>query len=545
MKLLDSIFFPLGHFENSILYFLRLNNIFPDPLLIKDLCSKHPDYPSLYAYSNILERFGVAGAAYRLTEEEVCSEVPPPFVVLTRELNHSGHDLFEIVVGISDAFLTVYNPAIDGNRKISKNKFNGIYKGIAFVIKHKREPKEYLHNVNSADSNWWNFQVSASYFAFFLLFFVSLLFVYQILLGKHIATVYTSIIGILSLFGLIISFILGSIDKASRNRIIQKFCNLGNRTNCKHVSNHSESTLGGFSLANLAAAYFSTSIVFNLFVLTGANVGLGHSLISVIALCVIPYSLYVQARVIKTYCALCVLILVVIASEALVWWLSDVFQGRLVLVDMILGIAVWCIVYVMFLLFFQRGSLQNIYSDRNSEKAASLLRFKNNQLVFRSFISQFQKVTSIDSKIVLSSGSSSDVLTVVSSPLCGPCSTMHKELDVLMSVKTSITVHLLFAVRENDVLARTVALHLLHLSKISDSSVLKSILVEWYSTQDYNDFRAKYPVVESSLIECEDELRSMALWCSSNKINQTPTRIFNDSVLPSIYNIEDLEYLIK
>ena len=65
----------------------------------------------------------------------------------------------------------------------------------------------------------------------------------------------------------------------------------------------------------------------------------------------------------------------------------------------------------------------------------------------------------------------------------------------------------------------------------------------WYQdhNKSYEKWNMSFPAED---LDIDSILKKQNEWCEKNKIQYTPTILFNDRELPSNYGIEDIKYLM-
>jgi len=134
-------------------------------------------------------------------------------------------------------------------------------------------------------------------------------------------------------------------------------------------------------------------------------------------------------------------------------------------------------------------------------------------------------------------------VTIVSNPFCKPCSFATNEVIILYNVY-GFKINIIYAVSEDsESKDYKVAKYLLqYKKKYGEEEYLKHIR-KWYKDgiKNWADF------IQNSDFENNDIellLQKHAAWCKQTQVNYTPLILINDKVLPSIYNIQDIKYLI-
>ena len=82
------------------------------------------------------------------------------------------------------------------------------------------------------------------------------------------------------------------------------------------------------------------------------------------------------------------------------------------------------------------------------------------------------------------------------------------------------------------------------LHALSDKDIVKQAMYDWYEQKqkDYDAWAKVYPV---KLNEAEyNKINKQKAWCEMAEIKGTPTMLLNGYVIPDMYRLNDLKYMI-
>src|ERR1700748_2771398 len=88
---------------------------------VSEELERHPDYYSLAAFSDVLDRIKVPNAAYKLAIEQL-SEVPVPYIA------HLSRKEFGVITHFDESFVTVSTERWN-NKRFTAAEFKKMYSG--------------------------------------------------------------------------------------------------------------------------------------------------------------------------------------------------------------------------------------------------------------------------------------------------------------------------------------------------------------------------------------------------------------------------------
>ena len=124
---------------------------------------------------------------------------------------------------------------------------------------------------------------------------------------------------------------------------------------------------------------------------------------------------------------------------------------------------------------------------------------------------------------------------------------MHPDIHHLLEVMPNLQLQIIFTATSKEADSRSFPVkHFYAILEEYGVEVLDKALNDWYTSKekDYHDFVNKYPV-KGKLEKFDERLDEMAAWCHLNDISYTPTIFINGYELPGMYEVADLQYLLK
>lgn len=339
--------------------------------------------------------------------------------------------------------------------------------------------------------------------------------------------------GIPLIFGCIFTSILFLNLLGKSDPLVDKLCNATSFTDCNTVSNSKYASFYGIHLSTLALTYFlSQLITFSFIIDNEASYPLLQTFYSVSALIVLPvccYSFWTQFKI-NRLCTLCLFTLLSLIAEAII----AIHHYPLALNHeacfdwIIIGILIFA-----FLQALQGYSEKKRLSDRLHIK---LLTFKR---MAKTIQTESKAITIPDLSIHISeqSGKSTTDITAFISPSCNHCKeTLAKILDLSESRKDLISLSIILGrTSANDV---KIIREWISLYK-QDKALFLQFLRKWCRNESTD-----FPVLNSSEKDYADLESSFNDTITKNRITSFPRLVINGRLFSTLYEPEDLEYLI-
>lgn len=524
------------------LFFDAMNVRVSKGTITKEL-HEHPDYPSLLSLSDVLSNYGVQTLAFTMDMTRF-SELPVPFITVIKD-HEENTDLFTIVRSVKDNNITYYNT--NANRWVTAgyNKFKEIFiSGIVLIADKENaiDENEYARN------KWKDVQnsistVSAFYSIPVLVIGASFFLLFQT--GSQ--AVLPVLFALVTLAGAIVCSLLLWYEVDKHNPILQKICTGGKKMNCSAILSSRHSTILGKSWSVIGFVYFAGSILLILFTsILNSSIQSFLAWFNIMALPYTIFSIFYQWRVARQWCLLCLMVQFVLVAQFIIaffagWHVALNFTGIPVI-----GIA------VAYLLPFLIANLllPEYKAAKDGKQHRSVLqKLKHTPGVLDALLLQQPAVheSTEGLGIVLGSPHARHKIIKVCNPYCAPCAKAHKPLEELLNNNPDVQLRIVFLANNNEIdHTRWPAKHLLAIAAMNNPDYTKRALDDWYlpEEKDYDVFSAKYPL-NGELKQQEPKIDAMSYWCTSMRVNFTPTFFVNGYQLPPQYDATDLKYFLS
>lgn len=494
----------------DLLKYSELKNAFEENFL------SHPNYPSLYAITDSLSLLGVDNVAAQVPKDQFF-DLPPfflsflnnEFVLVERKQNevHLVNEDFQTQILKTEAFLKEWDGvvlAVEENQKITAEQYD--YK------------------------NW-------KYLSLILLSFIIYYF------NNHLTVTFVSFFGFaLSILGFGIGLLIleekfGDTD----NPIVSKLCSFSEHTSCASVVKYSSDILPKWlDFSDLPIIFFGTAISVQL--LDDGAIYL-VSLLSLISLPIVGYSIWLQKTKVKKWCALCLSVSCIILLLSSIQLLSPkeyTFKNNLYF--FVIGLLVLGIWFIIKHFLSNAAELKKENMD--------LKKFKRNFTVLKTLLKPVSNYEQLDlmNGILIGEKDATVNLTLLLSPSCSHCHTAFKEaLDLYKQFDEKIGITIVFNVNPKNIINTylEVVFTLLHINTNQKENVLKA-LSDWHlDRMPMENWLLKWNHATDDFEVEHQQLLQQYEWCQYNNFNYTPVRLVNGSLYPSEYTIQDLKYFIS
>lgn len=494
---------------------------------IKTLLTEHPDYPSLLAVSDSLSKWKVPHQTYKIEKIDYSAELLSyPFI--THVKLNGGQ--FILVHSITQGCIR-YSDERDNNAQMSESEFLIRWNGIVLYAEKSNISGEPDYKTVLL-KNWVN-RLRLPF-----LFAVLMLTMFTLMSHSYTTWNYWGLCGV-KLLGTAVSILLLMQNIGVSNPRLQNLCSLG-KNNCNTIlASKAAMAFSWLSWSEVGLLYFAGSLISFLLHPEALN------LLAWLSFACLPYTVYsiVYQIKIKNWCVLCC------TAQALLWVDASLFAFEypfamafnsstifFLIIYFMLPLAVW---------FSLKPLL--IKSSQVYQLNQQLRKFKYNSNLFEILLTN-QRHHSISEDlmpVVLGDPEAKIVITIISNPYCGPCSTAHRILDEWLDEHNDICVKIVFAIaNSDDKLRMKVARHFISLNMLNDKVLIKEALSDWFEQnhKKYETWAKRYPVYINA--KSEEIIAKQKAWCSMVEVQFTPTILINGYKLDDPYSLEDAKYLI-
>lgn len=498
--------------------FLKLNNFSSVTSNFEDYYQSHPNFPSLFALTDTFSSLNIENIAARVDKNQY-NELPENFLGYVIASDKTVQ--LALVHKINDAVELTFEGEKPEHQSIQS--FMDRWNGIVVAI----EP---------AEAQQQKLQISFSF---------TLLFAAVALEGTFILfnSIYLNSWYMIMFSTYIIGGLLGVLivrEKFNNNpSASSKICSIGANTSCDSVIKSEQATLTKWvDFSDLGILFYGSAMV--AMIIEPESFGLINAL-SLFAIPLIMYSLWVQRTILKTWCILCLGLSTVLLVQALFSLLLGISfsQGTTELL--------FSIVVIGFLWFLIRSLLQSNVAFLKSN--TDLLRFKRDFDIY-GFLRQSIPVTTDAisvGKIKIGASTNPVSVAIIISPSCGHCDeAIQQAFELYQENPNRIKLEVFYNMNpenhENPYveIARTI----LQIAK-SDQGKAIEALTDWHVKQ-VNRVKWKEKWGQEKIDpEIDNWMETHYKWCLDNEFNYTPVRVVNDSILSKHYTIKELRYFIS
>lgn len=503
--------------QNTLSHLLRLNHYSEIPT--KDFSLQllsHPDYPHLKAITDTFDYFGIPNIAAAFPKES-WEQLPDTFLALLVPEFALG---YATVRRIGSAFELTFEGS---SKKYTSKEFLEIWNGSIAAI----EPQPQKRSVTVGQ---WQIPTLSA---------LGLL----ILIMMNWQTPSVILFGALTLMGLIVSYLIAQESAGIKSTAAAAVCGIMSKPeSCRDVINSDQGKVfGKLKLSDLTVSFFVT--IFITTIVLGFNSS-AMLLTYTLALPVILISIYLQAMVLKKWCALCLTITAIILPQfALIALTRSAFDfqvlylAKMFMIGLVVTIA-W---------FMIKGNAA--MSTSLMQLKADFMKFKRTEGLFEAILNQSvakNPMTYEASRLHFGSRDPLVKMSVALNPFCGYCVKNFGIYDRILSrFGEKIGLTLLLPVdpsHEDDMTRICLAVTDIYISEEPEASW--AALKAWFAERDTVKWLAEYsnskgPHESKAILEAQSQ------WCKENRIGYTPATLINNRLYPIEFKSEDLDFAIE
>lgn len=330
------------------------------------------------------------------------------------------------------------------------------------------------------------------------------------------------------------------------------FCRSDAKVDCNQVINSNGAKIfSWFDLTDACIIYFAGNLL-SLFFCSLASRETElieiRTIVSFLSIPFILFSLTYQKMVIKKWCTLCLMIVLVLLVDLGVeaYFKSSGFQNKVLLLDVFIYLAgfalisaIWFGMKSMFLIVNKLKEVELTFD--------SIIRSPN---FITLLIEQFPKIETMSSPYFIEIGNPEGGLKlhVFISPMCPSCARIYPLISKLIS-DDRISLKLLICPNRNsddkvfEFTRRTISFY-----KLMEIEKVKNGLSSWFelyqNEKSYKWFQDNMPI-EDNEVRYNEIIDNNIEILNKLGIDLVPTFVINDSIFPSEYGIEILEASIR
>jgi len=478
----------------------------------------HPNYPSLYAITDSLSLLSIENIAVKIPKEQFI-ELPENFLAIYQD----G------IVLVSKTLTSIAVLTEDGKKKnLTFNEFISDWNQIVIAI----EPNPILKNNSKKTSSKWYLSILPC------IALISLSLFFNSYSLEALLLLLTSIIGLI--FGI---FVLQE-KLGITNEVASKLCSLNLNTSCNSVIKSNRSDINKWvDFSDLPLLFFSISVLSIL--INPKDSAILVSFLSLSAIPIIAYSIWLQKFELKKWCVLCLLISSVILLQSLFFVLLTTSFVNIMSVNSF-GVLFSGIVLSSLWFLVKPILTQKIKFER---EANELTRFKRDYKIFKFLSKDIPTVKGLDVLKGLSFGDAKSKvqITIIISPSCVHCHKAFQEAyELIKKFPERVSLNVLFNINpENDNNPYKIVVEsLLVINNLIPDKVEEAI-VDWHiNKMELEVWKQKW-VVEHTDMSVNHQIYEQYQWCLKNQFNYTPVKIVNNQMFPNEYEINELKYFLN
>ena len=491
----------------------------------EDLYKGHPYCYTLYGLQQMLSRYNVKTAAVKLQNKSEMANLDTPFLA-------EAYNDIVIVKRIAKGQKIVY----DWYGQEMNSDFGDFEKestGVIMQIFPDESSKEPNYRVHKRTENIG----MVEYVCMGLLF---LLLLAVLGLGNCVSTISIAFI-LTNMIGAAISYLIIRKTLNYDSVLADKICQMSKVATCNDVLQSKAAKLfNRYGWGEIGFGYFAISAV-SAFVMPNLTHVL--SIYSIIGMLFPFWSLWYQKFKAKHWCPLCLCTIIVLVMQGFIGCYS--ISNRSIHIDMgtIQGFIMVGVAYALSIMAICK--FVDLLRSRNE---AMQMKYKLSQIKYKPTIisTLLSKEKSFDcsentSHIVFGNKDANYKLTIMSNPYCQPCAEMHKYLQRLLDAGCQIQyVFNYFSEELSDVNKLLIAAYF----KYSAQKAWK-VFSDWYAGGKLKQAKFFSKEIDANNTIVAEEFERHEKWIETTGFSATPTLLLNGKTLPSIYNVEDIAFMVE
>jgi len=512
-------------------------------LHLKSLLTGHLNSSSLLAVQDTLSDYGILSAAVRKGSHSYL-DFELPFICAIQQIDWPTA-AFTVVTDITNNTIDYLDPASNEVIKTNMESFQSIDKGIIMLIDGAGAIDE---------SNLKQHVLKQQTESFLADLPLAVIFISLLGCIAYIVSHYDRNFSLMTLcyllttcIGVFISLMLLWHEFDKDNKLIKQVCGTGGKkVNCNAVLSSSHSSIFGISWSIWGGAFFCTLFLIQMLFIGNFSFLIVTASLSLLVVPYIFYSIYVQWRILKQWCPLCLGIQTLLFVNALIAigvfsQTADLHQFNLLEIYPFITTLV-IFILILILIFSILPVLKLARDSKVLEK--NLKMFKSDKNVFRYFLDKSEPISyPVDGLgIIVGNPEASNEIIKVCNPYCGPCSDMHPNLEQVIKTNRDVRLRIIFtaSIDKNDI-GRKPVTHFLAIQEEFGNKLVHTAIDAWYRSpyKDYETFADRF-IVNSKLENQNEKVRAMHSWAESMKIRVTPTLFVNGHELPAEFKVDDL-----
>lgn len=497
-----------------------------------------PHYPSIYAVSNSLHKYGIPSLSIEINPiKENLSQLPLPFLALEGSKGkHHGH--FVLV--------TQFDTVTDTVEFYDEND----------LVWHRESLSEYVASltgfiqfypedgVEEVGTKWyWKlFWVRLSKCkSELLLILIGVVFpILAYIANKELhSTAFSILSTVLDFIGAYLAAMIISHEENLSGQLAKAVCDSKSTTGCSRILGGKGSIILGFPLSAIGLSYFISRIfVYNVGLIQNNMDILNHlSSLSLFATLFVPYSIIYQYSIKKSWCNLCLLVVTVLCLQSILGMISSPQ----------LSITIAFLHAILFILLLLIISLKVKLTRTETERFATtrvVNVFKAEPSAFWAILHQQRKSQVSDQGFLIGPRDNKIRLTSFCSPYCSPCHDALLAFCKVVKECPQITLQIIYTTNPDIPQFDKLPLLFFLSEYTNDRERFIDTLSSWYAGVNQTTIGAN--MERGTPIEINLEFfREMYQISNQEEVVMTPTILINGYYVPSFYSLPEIVRIIK
>lgn len=507
--------------DNVLISILDVLNVKYTTAYAEKLFNEHPHNNNLFGLSDMLNAYNIENTGIRIENtKDNFNKIPRPFI---------AHLKNGFVAVEKSAAGQVHYVAGGKKLKLPVDEFLDAWSGYAVIPDG---------NANAAELDYKKHLLERWVRILFAgLVVISLCALY--IRNGFYTDVRFNLILCLNLAGVCTGYLLLLKQMHFDSPLGDKICSAFRKSDCNGIlSTRAAKLFGVLGLSEIGAGYFGSNVLLMLLAPGWTP------LLLLINVCSLPFtfwSFWYQRFRAKQWCPLCLIVLVIL------WALFTVSVAGKILDPGAFSFTTFvfiCIIYAVFILGIHLIAGKFSLARRISEYKRNINKIKAEEDVFYSLLKNepHYDVEAV-SDITFGNPEGDIKISVITNPHCAPCARMHKEITRLLQKSDRIRVKYLFtsfSKRESSSYGLIAAY-----ARYKDSGQMGALLDEWFDggKNDPVHFFQSHGINYKNS-EAIEKFVNQYTWIRQQKLKATPTVLINGHLLPGIYNMKDIGYII-
>ncbi|SHI84313.1 vitamin K epoxide reductase family protein [Aquimarina spongiae] len=478
----------------------------------------HPNYPSFQSITDALDYFDIDNIAIKVPRDAL-DQLPKSFISLVK----NGNSDEIVAVNKKSKTIEIKHSSLK-KKKYSFEDFKQIWVTNVIAVEDNSS-----NNFISGQSLFQNILIAI------LLISVGLIFVNR---NWSIGEVF--FLG-LSIAGLTFSVFAIQERLGYKSQTVHQFCTSVGKSNCGDVINNNSGILfKGFSLADAGVLFFGSLTLYQIF----------HGYTSALLIPVligvpfVLYSLYSQAFIIKTWCAICLSMGLVSIGLAVIALTSlSININWQTLPGLALVTSLFTIGY-----FFIRDKIKENKEYRSQN--LKLNRFKRDGQIFGLLYNNSDKVadtTILENEIILGNPNANFKIISLTNPMCGFCKNAFEAYSRLlksMGEHLQIVVRLSINPEETNNQATKIGLRLFEIYDTQGSQAFIEAYTSWFADRTFSKWIKKFGTPNNNM-KHNEIFKKQINWANKHELHYTPASIINGTIYPKKYTYDEFFYFVS